>query len=195
MVNRQKSAFNISENEFVLLQNGSRTAFRIAYDTYYSLVQYICKRFGLSAQSVDDITQETFIKLYSRAAEIKSAAQVKAWLASTTRNACIDQIRAQKRTVVGIESSETYGEPQIDTSRESAEREQEFNIVSEFIEEITNEPGGDTFVMFYRDGLSAKAIADRKNESVSSVTTRLTRLRRKFADILRKRIEDSRENS
>jgi len=185
----------ISDEEFRALQAGDRTVFRRVYDAYYGLAYFICRRCGLQPQNIDEIVQDTFLKLFTRAHELKSSGQLKAWIAATCRNASIDYIRRNRRLTHGDDAVASAAAEIPDPSQSSAARELELQLVGAFIDEIVTEPGGETFVMFYRDGKTAKEIAAARDESISTVTTRLTRLRRKFAEVLKKRIETLRSNS
>ncbi len=58
----------------------------------YSLALYILR----DQHDAQDITQEVFTKLWHSAAQ-PPAEQVKLWLLTVTRNACIDKIRKEKK--------------------------------------------------------------------------------------------------
>ena len=193
------SGSEISESDISALLEGDRASFRKIYDAYYNLATYVCRRCGLPTQNIDEIVQDTFLKLFTNSgslkATMKSAGQLKAWIATTCRNGSIDYIRRNRRMSFGDDAVQKADSTAIDPNDGAVSRELEFQIASEFIQEVINEPGGDTFVLFYRDGKTAREIAATKNEAISTVTTRLTRLRRKFAETLKRRIEALRSNS
>ena len=185
----------LSEEDFRAFQAGSQAVFRRIYDSYYNLTLYICRRCNLSVQSTDEIVQDTFLKLFTNAGAIESPAKIKAWIAATCRNACIDQLRRQRRDSVVSDPTSDDFEPGHNENEGAPARELELKLVGEFIQELLDEPGGDTFSMFYRDGKTVSEIAKEKNEAISTVTTRLTRMRRKFSELLRARIDSLRANS
>lgn len=59
----------------------------------------------------------------------------------------------------------------------------------ELVEEIAVLPGGADFKAFYVDGRKAKDIAAAHGEAVSTVTTRLSRLRERFRERLNSRLQ------
>jgi len=192
-------ASEIGDSDIRGLLSGDRKYFRKVYDAYYNLAVYVCRRCGLSEQNIDEIVQDAFLKLFTNLptlrATLQTSSQLRAWIATTCRNGAIDYIRRNKKLSFGDDAVLGAGEQQHDPNEHSYLRELEFKITADFIQEVIQEPGGDTFVMFYRDGKTAREIAAEKNEAISTVTTRLTRLRRKFADALKNRIETLRSNT
>ena len=59
-------------------------------------------------------------------------------------------------------------------------------IVLEIVKAIKSEKGGDTFIDFYILGYTAAEIASKNNEAISTVTSRLSRLRTKFKEKISK---------
>lgn len=181
------------EDELARLKAGDQTAFKRYYQTYVGLVHYVATRAGLGKDEAEDVAQETFVRLFQKASEIRDPAKVQAWLTVTAKNLAIDRLRAGKK--LRYEESETL---ERESGRLWEERaggeglELELVLVGELLEKLAKTPGGETLRQFYAEGMSAKEIAAKNGEAISTVTTRLSRLRTKFRDELRRHIEDLR---
>jgi RNA polymerase sigma-70 factor (ECF subfamily) len=184
----------IGPEDLALLRQGDRGAFRRVYEATVGLVAYVATRAGLAREEADEVIQETFLRLHERAGEIRDAAGLKSWLAVTARNQALDRLRkrARQRTAAAGEDLEAAAVAEL-WDRGGALRELEVAVVRDLLDEIAREPGGETLRLFYADGLAAKEIAARNGEAVSTVTTRLSRLRAKLGERLRARIEELRE--
>jgi RNA polymerase sigma-70 factor (ECF subfamily) len=176
----------LSSDDFVRLQRGDGAVFRRVYEKYVGLVQYVLRRCGVDAASADDIVQEAFLRLFRRAAEIQQPAAIKAWLVTTARNIALDE-RRKRRHLVATDRDDVAEEA--DASVESARRELEISLVGALVQDIVRETGDSTLSDFYVLGRSAKEIAAEKGEAISTVTTRLSRVRQRFQERLRARIQ------
>lgn len=165
--------------------------FRKLYDAHVGFVQFIAGRAGWTKASADDVVQETFLRLYQKPPESLESKAVRAWLAKTARRVIIDLARKSGKytTTQQMENEPTTGSLWFRDS-EALERELELLAVREMIDEIAQLPGGDDFRAFYVDGEKAREIAARKGEAISTVTTRLSRLRDRFRDRLKLKLEN-----
>lgn len=171
----------LSEEEFASLQRNDRVVFRRVFQQYIGLIQYVVRRCGADAAMSDDIVQETFLRLLLRAKEIKQPSALKAWLATTARNLTLDERRRRKNLVTA--DNDNADNP--DTTLESLQHELDVALVGELIQAVSQECGDSTFSDFYLHGQSAKEIAAAKGEAISTVTTRLSRLRNRFQERFR----------
>lgn len=186
----------IQADDLVRLSQGDRAAFRRVYVAYAGLVRFVALKHALSREEADEVTQETFLKLHVRSREVRDPARIKAWLVTTVRNLAIDRLRSRQRQapVADPEVLEAAAEtlwPEATT----AAREAELALVRELVERIASSPGGETFRRFYVDGCSAKEIAQANGEAISTVTTRLSRMRERFREELRVKIESLRDGA
>lgn len=183
----------IGPKDLALLKQGDRAAFRRIYTATFGLVAHVAMRTGLAREEADEVIQETFLRLHERHAEIRDAAALKGWLAVTARNLALDRLR--KKTRQKTRAAGAGLEVQAVTAlwdSGGALRELEVALVRDLLDEIATEPGGETLRLFYAEGLAAKTIAARNGEAVSTVTTRLSRLRAKLSAKLKERIEELR---
>ena len=181
----------LSAEDFARLQRGDGVVFRRVYDAYVGLIQYVVRRCGADAAAADDLVQETFMRLLRKAGDIQQPGAVKAWLVTTARHLTLDELSRQRRYVA---ASDEHADT-ADAGMESVRRELEIALVGELVEQISRESGDATLADFYVRGRSAKEIAAERGEALSTVTTRLSRLRRRFQDHLRGHIEVLRASS
>lgn len=79
-------------------QRGDREAFRLLFEGYkdkvYSVALYF---FGGDEAVASDVTQQVFLKLFTRIEQFRQESEFSTWLYRLTTNACIDEQRRRKR--------------------------------------------------------------------------------------------------
>jgi RNA polymerase sigma-70 factor (ECF subfamily) len=79
-------------------QQGDREAFRLLFETHkdrvYSIALYF---FGGDAALAADITQQVFLKLFTRIGQFRHQSEFTTWLYRLTTNTCIDEQRRRRR--------------------------------------------------------------------------------------------------
>jgi RNA polymerase sigma-70 factor (ECF subfamily) len=79
-------------------QRGDREAFRLLFEGYkdkvYSVALYF---FGGDEALASDVTQQVFLKLFTRIAQFRQESEFSTWLYRLTTNACIDEQRRRKK--------------------------------------------------------------------------------------------------
>src|SRR5215210_9404792 len=91
-------------------RSGDREAFRQLFETYkdrvYSIALYF---FGGDEATAADVTQQVFLKLFTRISQFQGEAEFTTWLYRMTTNACVDEQRKRRRMQQfgeGVELSE-----------------------------------------------------------------------------------------
>jgi RNA polymerase sigma-70 factor (ECF subfamily) len=79
-------------------QRGDREAFRLLFeghkDKVYSVALYF---FGGDEAAAADVTQQVFLKLFTRITQFRRESEFSTWLYRLTTNACIDEQRRRRR--------------------------------------------------------------------------------------------------
>ena len=79
-------------------RQGDRDAFRVLFETYkdkvYSIALYSS---GGDRALADDITQQTFLKLFTAIQQFRGESEFTTWLYRLVVNACMDERRRRKR--------------------------------------------------------------------------------------------------
>ena len=179
----------LNNKEFAQLQSGNKTVFKKIYQVYFGLIQYVVKRCGISDEDSLDIVQDTFFKLYEKSSSLKNKDAIKSWLVTTARNQAMDLLRKHKLQQKHVETGYA-GQESVCPSLMSDNQvhELELLLLGEFIDQVERETDDNTFTLFYRHGLSVKEIAIQLNVPVSTVTNRLSRMRKSFKDRIKTHI-------
>ena len=104
------------EQAIAELQNGrgGERGFRLVFDFYYRPVNAFFRRRTFSAEEADDLTQETFLRVYTKIEQFRGDAPFEAWLwqiASNLYRKSITRRHTQKRAgkTVSLDDEETGG--------------------------------------------------------------------------------------
>lgn len=163
---------NSFDNELILLQEiakGTKKAFEAVYDRYYISIFYFSRRFVRDEKVAEDITLETFLKLWERFPQFTSLQGIQSFLHVTAKNACLNHLRSQARMsahqrelayLLAQGGEETLADQQV-TAR----------IYQYIYNEIQKLPPQvrRVFTLAYIDGLSNQVIAEQLNINNQSV--------------------------
>jgi RNA polymerase sigma-70 factor (ECF subfamily) len=186
----------LNTQQFERLKSGDKTVFKLVYDQYFALVHYVVKRCGLNGDESLDIVQESFFKLYKNIAGIQNPQGIKSWLVTTARNLAVDHIRKRNTENAYIDAAELAVEDakEHDMVSPSLQRALEVELLGELLIEFEQQTQDDTLTLFYKQGLSAKTIAEAKGQPISTVTNRISRARQKFRKTIETHIKNLRDN-
>lgn len=82
-------------------RRGERAAQRRVFDRYKDRVFSIALNFLKGDHAgAQDVTQEVFVKVFRAAASFRQDARLSTWLYRITANACMDELRRQRRIVL-----------------------------------------------------------------------------------------------
>lgn len=88
---------DLDEEELIdRIAQGDQDAFQALFGRLAGNVFKLSYSLLLDRQMAEDATQETFVKLWLRAADWRPEATLKTWLLTIARNLCLDMIRKQK---------------------------------------------------------------------------------------------------
>jgi RNA polymerase sigma-70 factor (ECF subfamily) len=190
-----------------LVARRERQAFEILYDRYASTAYGLILRIVRDRAIAEDVLQETFWQVWSKAHDYKGQGKVAAWLLRIARNRSIDELRRQKRgpgeEVESLDSwhDEPYlmnGQPaaanpllqRISTARTggdvAAEVSRHLNRsqIHAALQSIPPEQR-QCLELAYFEGLSQQQIADHANVPLGTVKTRVRMGLAKLEHILR----------
>ena len=87
----------------VRLSSGDRDSLRCIYDELRNpIFRYVLSMIH-DYQSAEDILQDTFLTVMSKADQYRSGSNARAWIYAIARNRCIDVIKDGKRTVPDLD--------------------------------------------------------------------------------------------
>lgn len=168
------------------LKGREPSAFTKAYESFGGFVLYVAGAMGLEKNRSEDVVQEVFIRLWRHAPQLDEAHKLQAWLAITTRHAVYDVWRKQKRETPTDVVALTKGQ-EAESVRELPgllQQQHVAEIVNSAVAKVEQETGFETLSAFYFRGMTVQEIAQREQQAVSTITTRLTRLRRRLKEVI-----------
>src|SRR5689334_17665699 len=78
-------------------KKGHQAAFTELYERYQPAIFYFVRKFVSDTGQAEDITAETFIKLWNRRENFDNEKSIASFLHITARNSSIDWLRSEKR--------------------------------------------------------------------------------------------------
>lgn len=81
------------------IKDGDRHAMKMLYDAYASYAMVICRRYLRDSDTVYDVLQDGFIKIFNGLAHFnyQSNNGLKGWIAQIFVNECLDRLRKNKK--------------------------------------------------------------------------------------------------
>lgn len=156
------------------LKDGQQQALDELFTQYYRALVYFAMRIIKSQEEAEDIVIESFSKLWNNRGKMESVQNIKGFLYLTTRNACMDFLRVQKKIRNGQRDLQILADPiivdmDIDTTRTE--------VLRHIYEEMENLPHQcrNVFKLSVIKGLKSRDIASELNISVSNVTSQKSR--------------------
>ena len=157
-------------------QNGDERACRLLYTQFYRPVCYFVKNIVDSPDQAEDITSESFIKLWARRETMRSVSQVKSFLYITARNAALNHLKALQ--------VRSRSQDDLIRAMESTAEQDHFiarivkaQLLQHIYDEIEKLPPKlqQVFKLIYIEGLTTKEIAAQlaiKEQSVRNAKTK-----------------------
>ncbi len=160
-------------------QDGDERAMRELITIHKGLVFTIALRMTNDYHASEDLTQETFIKVFLNIKKVKNAEHFKPWICTITRNVVRDYFRKakRKRTVSLEEIKEFHGHSNIESTKRSL-------IIQDALAKLA-ERDRMLLMLTYFKGLSLREVARAMKMSENNVKVGVHRARKR----LRKHLE------
>jgi RNA polymerase sigma-70 factor (ECF subfamily) len=159
---------------------GDREAFRELFETHKDRVYSIALRYSGDAAAAMDITQDTFVKLFSRITDFRGESSFESWLYRVVVNCCLDDRRRRRRWVPLIEGMAARWLAPGNTLDEEVARGQTRDRVRSAVASLAPELRI-AVVLRYTEGLSYDEIAEVFGCPAGTVASRLNRAHRVLA--------------
>lgn len=160
-------------------QRGSRDAFRCLFEIYRDKVYSIALRYSGNHAAAMDLTQDVFVKLFSRIALFRGDSSFETWLYRLVVNSCLDQKRKLRRIVplLGEAIRRLYTEERVTRDLIRCETQRSVQAaIARLSPDLRI-----TIVLRYTEGLSYEEMADAMNCSSGTVASRLNRAHKLLA--------------
>ncbi|MDF2652854.1 MAG: hypothetical protein K0Q73_8659 [Paenibacillus sp.] len=163
-----------------------RSLFKSFHDILYKDIYHLLKDHGLT----EDVIQESFIKIFLHYKEMPNISNIRAWIKKIARNTAYDLLRKNQKYIHRLESDSLdfemnmlhmHSEQSVAEVVETAIRNKTLHSA---ILELKYEYRI-VLLMFHRDKLSYKDIANKLSITEEVLTQRLVRARRKLAEVFK----------
>src|SRR5690349_20130288 len=150
--------FMVDSSLFEQCKQKNAKAQRKLYDLYKARLMGLCRRYTRSREDAQDVLQESFIKIFSRIAQVDNLRTLEGWMLSIAVNTSIDHYHKHKKHETlqyPEENNEVAGD---DDDKMIARLSDEFLVAT-----ISELPDGCRMVlnMFAIEGYSHAEIAER----------------------------------
>lgn len=163
-------------------QAGDEFAFVGIYNRYKGAVYAFCCKMLVDSEQAQDVTQETFLRIYENRDRLLKSSSFKSWLFTIARNQCLNSLRRSKRHTafdVNLESSL----PAMETPYSKMEKNEQVCFVTQFIQSLKPEYREVLILREYQN-LTYEEIAAVTRSSISAVKSRLFKARRKLGKVM-----------
>ena len=158
---------------------GGRKEYAALVERYAADIFATCLGMVSGIEDAKDLSQETFLRGFTRIGQLRSNDKFRPWIIGIARNVCRDHLRRKRKRDAGrcIQESRRFELPD------------EYREVHEALARLP-EKYRVPLLMYYFDGRSSDSVADALNISRDGVLTRLSRGRREL-----RRMMESRERT
>lgn len=182
---------NIDETELVqLVRAGNPAAMKELYVRYAGYMTAVASRYIADRDSVRDVLQESFVKIFSAVAnfEYRGAGSLRAWMTRITVNEALKHLKRRERFDLQLSDRDMSDRDMSDVADDGDDpppTEVPQSVIQEMVREL---PTGyrTVFNLYVFEGRSHREIADLLGIAESSSASQLHRAR----NILAKRIRE-----
>lgn len=150
------------EYDFIVaFHRNDEKAFNVVFDEYYKDLVYFATKLIGSTDIAEEIVSEAYLKLFKKAANFPSIANIRAFLRIATRNACYNHLDKEKHIT---KTHEEFAYLKVEKVQHSIDF---INVEAELIELIAKEieklPGlqQKVFKLRYVEQIDAKKVAEQ----------------------------------
>jgi RNA polymerase sigma-70 factor (ECF subfamily) len=169
--------------------NGERQCYKELVERHSSMVFHLARRFSNNEETVKDLVQQVFVKVYERLESFRGDASFSSWLYRLSMNHFRDYAKNIRRKNQRFSEMEEYEVDarlgHEDTPDQNLERDQESARLFQALDELP-EKYAEPLLLKYRDGMSYKVISDRLDVSVSALKVRVHRARKELKQIMKR---------
>jgi len=168
---------------------GDIQKFSILVNQYKDLVYTLALRMCKNKEEAEEVSQDTFIKVYKSLNTFKNESKFSTWLYRIAYNTCLDNLRKNKRQQQTV-SIDEFTENQLktlDNIFETMEQEERKQTIQNCLQRL---PSEDNFLLtlYYFEELSLNEISKIINAKPNYVKVKLYRSRKRLTSILKEKI-------
>ena len=170
--------------------NGDTNAFTYLVDNYKDMVFSLAYKMTKSREAAEEISQDTFIKVFKNLIKFKGDSKFSTWLYRIAYHTSLDRIKKDKKTNNTFQMNEiTLNQIQsVENILEGIERKERAKIMESCLQKLSDDERAIIW-MFYYDELSLKEIIEVTNLSEANIKVKLHRARKKLLTIVKENVE------
>ncbi|MCB0465600.1 MAG: sigma-70 family RNA polymerase sigma factor [Aequorivita sp.] len=169
---------------------GDTQAFALLVDRYKNLVFTLAIRMLKNREEAEEVSQDTFIKVYKALPKFKGDSKLSTWVYKVAYNTCLDRIKKNKRRFneVAIDSFKDFQLKTIDNAFDAMEIAEQQQTIQDCLQQLASK---DSFLLslFYFEELSLEEISKVVNMEANTVKVNIHRARKRLTNILKQRME------
>ena len=169
---------------------GNSNAFAVLVDRYKDLVFTLAYKMVKNREEAEEISQDTFIKIFKSLNKFKGESKFSTWVYKITYNTCLDRLKKSKKenSVVYIEDFSEHQVKAIESIFDTIDEKEKNEKIQDCLLLL---PSEDAFLLtlYYFDDQSIEEIAKVMDSNANNIKVKLFRSRKKMASILEKRLE------
>jgi len=169
---------------------GDTNAFTILVNRYKDLVFTLALRMLKNREEAEEVSQDTFIKVYKSLHKFKGDSKFSTWIYKVAYNGCLDQIKKNKKYQNDVEINEftQHKIKSLDNAFDALVEQERNQLIQNCLNLL---PSEDSFLLtlYYFEEQSLDEIATVVGLTPNNVKVKLFRSRKKLASILTNRLE------
>ena len=172
------------------VSKGDKGAFKEIYSRFSQVTYNLALRMLRDKGDAEEVVQEIFLQIWNKAHSYKSErGAVSTWILNIARSRSIDKLRSVGYRNKNIEIDEEKVNSNVDLSRNIEDRDESKNVIKQALESL---PEKQKFAieLVYFEGLTHIEAADKLNEPVGTIKTRIRLGVMKLKDKIMPYIED-----
>ena len=182
----------INDDQIIINQilEGDTNAFSVLVDRYKDLVFTLAIRMVKNREEAEEVSQDTFIKVYKSLNKFKGNSKLSTWIYKVAYNTCLDRLKKIKReyNVVTIDEYTEHQVKTLDNALDQMEAQEHKDKIQHCLHML---PSDDSFLLtlYYFEELSLEEISKVVNLTANNVKVKLFRSRKKLTTILKEQLE------
>lgn len=169
---------------------GEPKAFAVLVNRYKDLVFTLAIRMLKNREEAEEVSQDTFIKVYKSLEKFKGDSKFSTWIYKVAYNTSLDRIKKNKRQMneVPIDEFTEHELQSIDDALVQLEKRDQRKTIQDCLQLL---PSQDSFLLtlYYFEDLSLDEISKVVEIEANTIKVKLFRSRKKLASILKQRLE------
>ncbi|WP_298556684.1 sigma-70 family RNA polymerase sigma factor [uncultured Algibacter sp.] len=173
-----------------LIINGDTNAFAVLVDRYKDLVYTLTLRMLKNREEAEEVSQDTFIKIYKSINRFKGDSKFSTWIYRIAYNTSLDRLKKNRKHLnnVAIDEFTEHQVKTIDNALSQLETEERNQAIQKCIAQL---PSDDAFLLtlYYFEDQSLDELSKVVGLTPNNVKVKLFRSRKKLATIMKAQLE------